>query len=138
MAPAAEELLADLGQLGQRLSAGLRSRAEAGRGRLNAISRHAIFRRPFQRLFELTRRLDELGGRATRAVGRRLYMARQHAAAVAGRLESLSPLAVLGRGYSLTQRAGDGHIVRDSTELSVGQEIRLVSPAAWPPAAWNA
>ena len=62
VAPAAEELLADLRQLGRRLSAGLRSRAEAARARLDAASRHAVFRRPLQRVFELARRLDELGG----------------------------------------------------------------------------
>jgi exodeoxyribonuclease VII large subunit len=123
VAPAAEELLADLGQLGQRLSAALRSRAEAGRARLDSLSRHAVFRRPFQMVFELTRRLDELGGRATRAIGRRARLARQQAGAVAGRLESLSPLAVLGRGYSLTQRAADGRVVRAATELAVGQDI---------------
>jgi exodeoxyribonuclease VII large subunit len=123
VAPATEELLADLGELGRRLSAGLCSRAEAARGRLDAISRHAVFRRPLQRVFELMRRLDELGGRATRAVVQRARLARQHAGAAAGRLESLSPLAVLGRGYSLTQRAADGRVVRAATELSVGEEI---------------
>ena len=30
---------------------------------------------------------------------------------------------MLGRGYSLTQRAADGRVVRAATELSVGQEI---------------
>ena len=39
------------------------------------------------------------------------------------RLESLSPLAVLRRGYSLTQHAADGRIVRDASELAVGQSI---------------
>ena len=123
VAPAAEELLADLGQLGQRLSAGLRSRAQSARTRLDALGRHTVFRRPFQMVFELTRRLDELGGRATRAIGRRARLARQQAGAGAQRLESLSPLAVLGRGYSLTQRAADGRVVRAATELVLGQEI---------------
>ena len=123
VAPATEELLADLGQLGRRLSAVGRSRAAAARARLEALSRHAVFRRPFQLVFTLSRRLDELGGRATRAALRRSRLARQHLGAVAARLESLSPLAVLGRGYSLTQRADDGRIVRAATELVAGQEI---------------
>ncbi len=123
VAPAAEELLADLRELGRRLSAALRSRAEAARARLDAAARHAAFRRPLQRVFELARRLDELGGRANRAIARRADVARQQAGALAGRLESLSPLAVLGRGYSLTQRTDDGRVVRSATELSVGQEI---------------
>jgi exodeoxyribonuclease VII large subunit len=38
-------------------------------------------------------------------------------------LESLSPLAVLQRGYSVTQRASDGQLVRDATTLMVGDQI---------------
>ena len=41
----------------------------------------------------------------------------------AARLESLSPLAVLGRGYSLTQRTADGRVIRDAAELTAGQQI---------------
>ncbi|MEN6452492.1 MAG: exodeoxyribonuclease VII large subunit, partial [Thermoguttaceae bacterium] len=41
---------------------------------------------------------------------------------VASRLESLSPLSVLQRGYSLTQRA-DGRVVHAAAELVAGEEI---------------
>jgi exodeoxyribonuclease VII large subunit len=123
VAPAAEELLADLRQTGQRLSAGLRSRAARARSRLDALARSAVFRRPFQHLFDLTRRLDELDARAVRAVRGRLRTARQQTDTAAGRLESLSPLAVLGRGYSLTQRTSDGYLIRAASELAPGEQI---------------
>ena len=41
--------------------------------------------------------------------------------AAAARLEAVSPLAVLTRGYSLTHR-GDV-IVRDANELTIGDEL---------------
>jgi exodeoxyribonuclease VII large subunit len=123
VAPAAEELLAQLRQIEQRLTAGLRGRVESARARLDAVARHTAFRRPYQRIFELARRLDELDARALRAVHGRMRFARQHIDTVAGRLESLSPLAVLGRGYSLTQRTADGQIIRAAAELSPGQQI---------------
>jgi exodeoxyribonuclease VII large subunit len=123
VAPAAEELTAQLRQVEQRLAAALRRRAEAGRARLEAIARHAAFRRPYQRVFELARRLDELDARAVRAVRGRMRFARQRIDTVAAHLESLSPLAVLRRGYSLTQRTADGQIVRAAAELSPGDEI---------------
>jgi exodeoxyribonuclease VII large subunit len=44
-------------------------------------------------------------------------------AAAAGKLETLSPLAVLGRGYSLTSRASDGRLVRTSADIRAGDEI---------------
>ena len=106
VAPAAEELAADLRQVERRLAAGLRRRAEAARSGLDALARHAVFRRPFQRVFDMTRQLDELAARAARAIRGAARLARQRIDTAAGRLESLSPLAVLERGYSLTQRHG--------------------------------
>jgi len=90
---------------------------------LDAIARHAIFRRPHQRIFELSRRLDELDARLSRAIRGLLETARQKTATAAARIESLSPLAVLGRGYSLTQRTADGRVIRQAAELSPGEQI---------------
>ena len=53
----------------------------------------------------------------------RLKDARSRTDATAARLESLSPLAVLSRGYSLTQRTADGRLIRDAAELHVGEQI---------------
>ena len=58
-----------------------------------------------------------------RAVRGRLGTARQQTDAAAARLDSLSPLAVLGRGYSLTQRIADGRVIRAAAELSPGEQI---------------
>jgi exodeoxyribonuclease VII large subunit len=123
VAPAAEELVADLRHVERRLAAALRSRAGAARAQLDSIARHSAFRRPHQRLFELARRLDEFDARASRAVGGSMRHARQRTDTAAGKLESLSPLAVLGRGYSLTQRTADGRLIRAAAELLPGEQI---------------
>jgi exodeoxyribonuclease VII large subunit len=44
---------------------------------------------------------------------------------VAGRLDSLSPLAVLGRGYSLTLTTS-GQIVRSVRQVAVGDEVDVM------------
>ena len=53
--------------------------------------------------------------------------ARGRADALAGKLDSLGPLAVLGRGYSLTERLDNlterGRLVCDASELSVGDQL---------------
>jgi len=123
VAPDSDELLAGLQQYQKRLLAALRSRATAARSRLDALARHHVFRRPFARLHDLSRRLDELEDRGGRAIRSRARYFRQLLDAAAARLESLSPLAVLGRGYSLTQRSEDGRIIRDPMELTAGERI---------------
>ena len=95
VAPAAEDLIAQLRQIERRLAAGLRGRAESARLRLDAVARHAVFRRPRRRIFEWSQRLDEWDARALRALRGRVQSAHRQIDAAAGRLESLSPLAVL-------------------------------------------
>ncbi|MGA2618960.1 MAG: exodeoxyribonuclease VII large subunit [Thermoguttaceae bacterium] len=123
VAPAAEELLAQLQQARQRLSAGLRWRLAAARSRLEGLAARRAFRRPLQYVQDMTRRLDEWDARSARAVRRRLRLARRQVDQAVARLESLSPLAVLGRGYSVTRRAADGQIVRDAGQLAPAEQI---------------
>ncbi|MEI4902594.1 exodeoxyribonuclease VII large subunit, partial [Klebsiella pneumoniae] len=59
-------------------------------------------RNPVVRTRHDRRRLDDLTGRLDRALARGLDRRRHRLVGVAGRLDSLSPLAVLARGYSLT------------------------------------
>ena len=123
VAPAAEDLLARFRQTEKRLSAALRWRLAAAKSRLDAVAAHRAFRRPLERIEDLALRLDELDVRANRALRQRLLLARNRLEQQAAQLESLSPLGVLSRGYSLTQRAADGRVVRDAAELRPGDEI---------------
>ena len=123
VAPAAEDLLARFRQTEKRLAAALRWRLAAAKSRLDAVAGHRAFRCPLERIEDLALRLDELDARANRAVRQRLLLVRTQVQQQAARLESLSPLGVLSRGYSLTQRAADGRVVRAAAELTRGDEI---------------
>jgi exodeoxyribonuclease VII large subunit len=118
--PAADEVARALHQFRLRLSAGLRSRAQAARNRLTSLAGQRVFRRPLTLVHDRARRLDELDSRLRRAVRHRFAGAKGGVEALAARLESLSPLAVLGRGYSLTRRLSDGRILRDARDLVTG------------------
>jgi exodeoxyribonuclease VII large subunit len=123
VAPAAEELSAALAVCRRRMTGALRGMAASARGRLEAIRARRAFRRPFDRVHDLLQRLDEISLRTGRHIRRRVQQSEHRLGAMAARLESLSPLAVLGRGYSLTRRTSDGRLVLDARELAVGQQI---------------
>jgi exodeoxyribonuclease VII large subunit len=75
-------------------------------------------RNAIQELDDLRRRL---AGELPRAHARR----ERELAALAGRLEALSPLAVLERGYSVARRDPSGELVRDGATLALGETLRL-------------
>jgi exodeoxyribonuclease VII large subunit len=80
---------------------------------------------PVARTLNGRRALTDLQGRLERGVHRRLDRSRHALGGAAGRLDSLSPLAVLGRGYSLT-RTPEGRIVRTWREIAAGDAVRVL------------
>ena len=56
--------------------------------------------------------------------------ARSQLAVLAARLQALSPLASLDRGYSLTRRA-DGGVVRAATDVEVGDTLTTQLRSGW-------
>jgi len=94
------------------------------RERVDALGRH--LKDPRQTLRMLRQRIDELGERGGRGVTARVGLLRQRLRGDGERLNALSPLAVLARGYSITRKVADGRIVRDATLLTRGELLELV------------
>ncbi len=82
-------------------------------------------RDPRRALKILRQRIDELNERALRAATTGVRQARQRLRGAAERMQALSPLAVLERGYSITRRVDDGSVVRDATGLADGDALQL-------------
>jgi exodeoxyribonuclease VII large subunit len=108
----------------RRLVAALRNKALTARQRLTQLAERRVFRAPKEWLRDRAQRLDEIALRTARAMKHRLQLQRGKLDAWAGKLESLSPLGVLARGYSVTQRADDGTLVRDASQVSPGDLVR--------------
>jgi exodeoxyribonuclease VII large subunit len=79
---------------------------------------------PVARLASQRARLAHLQTRLGRDGDRVVASARHRLAATAVRLDSMSPLAVLGRGYSLT-RLASGEIVRLAAQAPPGTNVRV-------------
>jgi exodeoxyribonuclease VII large subunit len=68
--------------------------------------------------------LDYISRRIGSAGSRIFSEQEKRFAYAAARLDAMSPLKVLGRGYSIAIKE-DGHAVRSSEELSEGDELNL-------------
>lgn len=118
--PDREELLQGLDGTAERLKDLLTNRLRQAQQRLRALAERRIFRQPLERTRELARQVDELDARTNRAMRQAVQRAKQRLAALAGQLETLSPLQVLGRGYSLTRRESDNAVVRSAEQVQPG------------------
>ena len=96
----------------------LRERFRRDRDRLEAFrwDRQVMARR--ERLF---RQRDLLRARFRAAVEAR----RSSLGRLAAKLDGLSPLAVLSRGYALVWHADGSRLVHDSTDVNVGDPLRV-------------
>jgi exodeoxyribonuclease VII large subunit len=121
--PAADEILKRLGAYRDRLRTSTTRRLALAHSRLETMAAHRPFRRPFDLIHDRSRRIDELATRGTSALRSLIHDRGRRFARLAGQLQSLSPLAVLERGYTITQDATSGDVIRSARQLRVGQEI---------------
>jgi exodeoxyribonuclease VII large subunit len=83
-----------------------------------------------RRLAGIRARLVAANGRLTNAARRRSDRERAHVAQVVGRLESLSPLAVLGRGYAVCWNEDRTRVIRDVAGVAPGDQVKVRVAAA--------
>jgi exodeoxyribonuclease VII large subunit len=121
--PAVDQIQNRLDGFRRRIESIVQGKLYQASARLESIGSRPVFRRPWEPIFQRRRELDELGFRTDRAVRRLVEKDQGRLTAVAGRLESMSPLAVLSRGYSLTSRADDRRLIRSADEVATGEMI---------------
>lgn len=94
------------------------------RARLNLLATSRAMRAPAAVIAERQMRVDELSVRMHNAMDKLIESKAQGLAANAGRLQALSPLAVLSRGYAVTYDVS-GEVVTSAERLTPGQSIAV-------------
>ena len=92
---------------------------------LLAIRRRVEARDLRRRLATIRGRLNTVDGRMQAAVRRQQDRAQSALGIVASRLETLSPLAVLSRGYAVCWNADRTAIIRTAGSLAAGDHVRV-------------
>jgi exodeoxyribonuclease VII large subunit len=108
ISPDRHQILATVSTLDQRLHAGLLRRAATAREWLERLAGARMLVDPSWILRDRRTIVDTHAARLTRLVAGDIERARERLAAAAGRLDAVSPLAILARGYSVTWSEADG------------------------------
>jgi len=120
-----DELAQRLDDLQLRMTGVVRSRLHALGVRMAALDRHLRLLNPIERIRLQRRHLTELWKDLTGWADRRLVVLSGQLGALAGKLDSLSPLAILSRGYSICLRLPGHEIVKESASVVAGDEVEV-------------
>ncbi len=121
--PRYEDLLATMESLRKQFISALKKRAMQARLTLNSLAERRCFTHPDRRLKELAERVDDWERRLLQGFQQNLKRANAELATMSARLDQLSPLKTLGRGYSLTSCV-DGKLIQSVSQLALGQTIQ--------------
>lgn len=121
-----EEFLTMLGKETGRMDRAMRGMVREGRSRLTALARSPIMLRPEGMLEAPYQRLDSQVRLLHLLTRRRRDTFQKQAAVLTSRLEALSPLAVLARGYSVTRTLPNRTVVRTLGDIEPGQAIETI------------
>lgn len=121
VAPDTAELLARLQQTHSRLTLAMKRRLDMLSQSLDR--RKSALKTPERLLQDKKQRLDQCGERLDDLVSRHIENGRKALAIRAGRLDALSPLKVLSRGYAIVETASG--FVKDTRELKTGDRLTI-------------
>jgi exodeoxyribonuclease VII large subunit len=122
VATSAAELAGQLGELRRRLAVAARQKLDARRAGLADL--RLRLGDPRSRLATARLELADQTGRLASTAGAALTSRRLRLVALAGRLDALSPLAILARGYAVV-RTEDGRVVTDADTVADGDRLAV-------------
>lgn len=93
------------------------------RQNFDGLVRRPVYLRPYELIFQRQQYLDNLV-RLLTVSGKKRFQEHQNALSLLlTKLEGLSPLKILARGYSVTRRLADGLVITTSADIAAGQRI---------------
>ncbi|MBI4639761.1 MAG: exodeoxyribonuclease VII large subunit [Candidatus Tectomicrobia bacterium] len=120
-----EELLQRLNGLRRQLTSSIKATIAPLREELRRYLERRVLADPRESIYRLGQRVDDLQNRLERGMRHELTLSSKNFETLTGKLDALSPLAILGRGYSICRRLPSLAVVRETTTLSVGEMVNV-------------
>jgi exodeoxyribonuclease VII large subunit len=120
------ELSQRVDDLFSRLVSHMRYRAERSGERLRSLERHLRLLSPLERVKRQRERLRDGALALQSSMSHRLALWRGDLRTAAARLDSLSPLAILARGYSVCRRLPDLSILTRAASVAEGERVEVL------------
>ncbi len=118
-----QDLMDSLRHVFSRLKNGIKTLFDAKRSALREEIR--AMKDPATRINEYIQRIDDLSIRLTGGINRYLDGLKKRIVAEAGKLNALSPLAILSRGYSIAMKLPEMKIIKDANDVQKGDEVNI-------------
>lgn len=92
---------------------------------LERLQGSSVFRQPYERVYQNRLKLDILGKYMLRGLQVNVEKSRARFLGLTGKLDALSPLTVLSRGYSVVKSLKDGRVVKSVKGVEVGNDLEI-------------
>ena len=122
--PDREALLQSMDSMVSSMVSSLGRMLKAAKQQLNALSASAVLVSPTGYLEQKEKNLTLLMNRLAAAQNQSLAKRRQQYVGTVAKLDAMSPLKVLSRGYSVV-RDSDGNILRSAAQTAVGEQVTI-------------
>lgn len=122
--PRYDQLKDSLGKIKTRLIQCLYNKILLTRSRLLRIKNSFSFKRPFDKILRLQQNVDEIVQRLVTSSKHAVELDRERLFGFANRLDSVSPLKVLKRGYSITTNTENDKPIKSIEGLTIGQRLK--------------
>jgi len=121
--PERKVLEARIKQLNARLQASLKKNFSLNKAKFEKLKFSVIFKQPYNKVYQERMHLDILVKDLVREMQKMAKDAQASLSVLAGRLESLSPLRIIARGYAAVTGTEPGKIIRSVDDVSIGDHI---------------
>ena len=122
--PDQDTLKQTLDSMSAAMANALSRQLKASRKHLNVLSSSSCLQSPLGYLQQKRSTLDAVSNRMFSAQGRIVHTQKQRFIGLTAKLDAMSPLKVLSRGYAMTQTE-DGTLLRSITQTKIGESIQI-------------